>query len=724
MIRLWNVGKKFKHKVLFENCSFEIHTCGLYGVFGKNGSGKTTLLRLLAGKEKPTAGTVTNDYTTAFVEAKNIVFPNLTVYENLAVFCEEDYRIHTVLKTLGLLALKERRAKLLSMGERVRLGIARAFLLKSEVILLDEPTANLDTENRKILMEMIRKLSENCIIIMSTNSEEDIKYCQHILQISEGRISKEIYEGSSLQHTNKSVYCHARLLKKAVHGFCVLSRLFCYLIAAVGGILIAASLTDKADLLYSGYDYAENTSYMLIPEAYFNDRAEAKAEDTLGLETGGVDIVSSGLFMNYYDTTRQIPATYLENIDLNDTEELLAIPNQIFLHYDSKKYGLSENEIVLTEELYTLFSSTRQLRNNSLWIGDLQLTVSGVEETGDFPQITQKISLRLKETRQFINGCFTDGQYTGEYSLPDFYNLVLQKLYFGCSIEEIRVKDLETAGIYMTRETYKNIIKAAVSESFEIKPVSLMKDYTVSYKGPVEDTSKAMIVSRGFLNAYFKNIPAESILENNGISWEYCLYSGLILDFEITGIAETNEAFISFYGDDGLSKICTDNIGVDVYEVVLPQNALKQTITEVSRQNLLLVDHGFQNILERYQIYNELSSVFPQYILFLIGLLAVILPVVPILSAWRKRKAIQLCGNLNMEGMFYRKQLRLTAFSSVGFAMVSIGLGIGLAYVFLHGIYFIWSFKIIHLSALISYGLIAALWIEVLHIVFLKRCAY
>ncbi|MGE3062664.1 MAG: ABC transporter ATP-binding protein [bacterium] len=190
-------------------------------VAGPSGSGKTTLLNIIGCLDKPTAGQVIfgeqdivpmNDNQLTVFRNKHIGFifqdfnliPVLTVYENvefaLAInpFVKEKHEtlIMQMLEMVGISELKKRFPSELSGGQKQRVAIARALVKKPSLILADEPTANLDSENAKNIMEIMKKMNEELktSFLFSTHDKLVMDYAEKVVHLRDGRI-----EGSTVQ---------------------------------------------------------------------------------------------------------------------------------------------------------------------------------------------------------------------------------------------------------------------------------------------------------------------------------------------------------------------------------------------------------------------------------------------------------------------------------------------------------------------------------------------
>jgi tungstate transport system ATP-binding protein len=179
----------------------------IWVLVGVNGSGKTTLLRLLAGLEQPDSGSIIFDnmarntdelqQIATLVFQKTVMF-NRSVYSNLEFGLrirgfEKDViqkRIIEALEIVGLNGFDNRNAKRLSGGEQQRVALARAFLLEPRILLLDEPTSNLDVNSAKIIENVIleRKRSNTLILLSTHNLRQAKRLADEVAHIHEGKI--------------------------------------------------------------------------------------------------------------------------------------------------------------------------------------------------------------------------------------------------------------------------------------------------------------------------------------------------------------------------------------------------------------------------------------------------------------------------------------------------------------------------------------------------------
>lgn len=183
---------------------------GVYGLLGVNGAGKTTLMRLLTTLLRPTSGSVTWDGEDIFAmegRFRNILgylpqdfgfYPNFTVEDYLMYIASikglrpavARQRVKELLSQVGLSKARAKKMKNLSGGMKRRAGIAQAMLNDPKLLILDEPTAGLDPNERIRFRNLISELSEERVVLLSTHIVSDVEYIAgKILLMKDGRIS-------------------------------------------------------------------------------------------------------------------------------------------------------------------------------------------------------------------------------------------------------------------------------------------------------------------------------------------------------------------------------------------------------------------------------------------------------------------------------------------------------------------------------------------------------
>lgn len=184
-LKLKNITKSFDSKLLFDNFSLNFYEKGLYVIKGESGSGKTTLLRIIAGLDRDYKGEVEgggyDNVSVCFQEYR--LFPQLTALDNiLEVISEassEEQRFNAK-KLLRYLNFTDNDMNLkpaeLSGGMKQRVAFVRAVLRKSNILILDEVTKELDAELSKKILDIIKAEAEERLVLLVTHKQDEIDY--------------------------------------------------------------------------------------------------------------------------------------------------------------------------------------------------------------------------------------------------------------------------------------------------------------------------------------------------------------------------------------------------------------------------------------------------------------------------------------------------------------------------------------------------------------------
>ncbi len=167
-------------KPIFENFSYRFPEKGIVALTGSSGVGKTTLLRIISGLIKTDA--VKKDGSVSFLFQDNRLLPWLTAYENISLLSENSDP-HELLSRVGLLEYKNFYPAQLSGGMQRRVAFSAVLAANASVILLDEPTANLDKENAEIIRELIKEAAKTALIIIASHVTEDVALADEVIKI-------------------------------------------------------------------------------------------------------------------------------------------------------------------------------------------------------------------------------------------------------------------------------------------------------------------------------------------------------------------------------------------------------------------------------------------------------------------------------------------------------------------------------------------------------------
>ncbi len=185
-IKLSDVGKRYNLEWIFKGVSKSFSAPHIYAITGANGSGKSTLLQVIAGAVLHSKGTISYKFGKTDIEEpfKNIVIaaPYLELIEEMTAteylqfhqkFKSLTASISKILETVGLAAATNKQIRYYSSGMKQRLKLAQAFYSDSKILLLDEPTTNLDEAGILLFENLLQNQRNNrCVIISSNNARE------------------------------------------------------------------------------------------------------------------------------------------------------------------------------------------------------------------------------------------------------------------------------------------------------------------------------------------------------------------------------------------------------------------------------------------------------------------------------------------------------------------------------------------------------------------------
>jgi putative ABC transport system ATP-binding protein len=215
--KVYRVGTEDFHAL--RDVSLKIESGAFLAFIGPSGSGKTTLLNLVGGLDRPSEGEIIlegrnladlNKDQLAELRRKRIGFifqfhnllPVYNVYENVLFPLllneekESDVRdsVMNIVERVGLAGLEKKKPTELSGGQCQRVAIARALIKKPSLVLADEPTANLDAENSRAILELTSELNREfgCAFLFSTHDDKLIQYVNRKIKLDDGRVISDV----------------------------------------------------------------------------------------------------------------------------------------------------------------------------------------------------------------------------------------------------------------------------------------------------------------------------------------------------------------------------------------------------------------------------------------------------------------------------------------------------------------------------------------------------
>ena len=201
---------------------------GMFGLLGPNGAGKSTLMRTVATLQQPTSGTIKFDDIDVLADPQTLrrtlgylpqdfgVYPRVSAYamlDQLALLKgitsggERRSVVETLLNQTNLWAVRYKSIAGFSGGMRQRFGIAQALIGNPELIIVDEPTAGLDPEERNRFLNLLAEIGDNVVVILSTHIVDDVAdLCPRMAVLANGRVQLEGKPGDLIANTRGKIW--------------------------------------------------------------------------------------------------------------------------------------------------------------------------------------------------------------------------------------------------------------------------------------------------------------------------------------------------------------------------------------------------------------------------------------------------------------------------------------------------------------------------------------
>lgn len=574
MIRLENVKKVFnkrkKNQInVINNTTLEFNNSGLVALLGPSGSGKTTLLNVIGGLDKINSGNIyidderiTKRRVSQIDRIRNLnigyifqdykLIENMTVYDNVAVALkmigikdksEIERRVLYTLDKVGMLRYKRRPVTMLSGGERQRVGIARALVKDPKIIIADEPTGNLDSKNSIEVMNIIKNISQNRLVILVTHEEELAKfYAERIIELKDGEVIKD-YLNKEKRRLNYRIdnkiylkdFDYHNVVEKDNIKIDIYSedaeKIKIDLIFKNGNIYLSTNRGDKV----SGDENIEiiNDHYEEIDEyddIVFNVKEVSKHDYELKYSsifklgnfiTNGFKklldyplvkkILLLGFFLAgcfiFYSASSYFAAVDIkeENFVAVNKNYLSAQTNKLSLEEFNKLETLSGVDYILPGNTIVnfrfIFDDYYQVQNYSEYMRGSISDISRIKESdltkGRMPNNNQEIVVdKLVLKRVLDNGML---KQLGINEEGDFLNRQVTIPLMG-KFKIVGFTDMVSPSIYTNKELFINIINNGVEEGYEkdianqFADINLVKDNIKITKGRIVSNDYEIIV--------------------------------------------------------------------------------------------------------------------------------------------------------------------------------------------------------------------------------------
>lgn len=213
MLKITNLSKTYPNGVrALDRVNLEVGK-GLFGLLGPNGAGKSSLMRTIATLQEPDEGTITFDGDDILADPRKLrsrlgylpqdfgVYPKVPAFDlldHLAVLkgvndkARRREQVQSLLQLTNLYDVRKRAVSTFSGGMKQRFGIAQALLGNPALIIVDEPTAGLDPEERNRFHDLLSEIGENVVVLLSTHIVEDVSdLCSRMAVLAGGRVLVE-----------------------------------------------------------------------------------------------------------------------------------------------------------------------------------------------------------------------------------------------------------------------------------------------------------------------------------------------------------------------------------------------------------------------------------------------------------------------------------------------------------------------------------------------------
>jgi len=203
-IDLQNAGRRFNQEWIFRNFNYQFSSAGKYAVLGPNGSGKSTLISVILGSLAPSEGVIlyADDIDIPVEQIYTYISfaaPYLDLVEEFTLQETIDFHFKfkgyypglsaaDLLSVLGLAKSQDKALKYFSSGMKQRTKLALACCTDSPLLLLDEPTSNLDKQGIEWYHGLIRDFAANKLVIVGSNQENEYSFCDNLISITDYKV--------------------------------------------------------------------------------------------------------------------------------------------------------------------------------------------------------------------------------------------------------------------------------------------------------------------------------------------------------------------------------------------------------------------------------------------------------------------------------------------------------------------------------------------------------
>lgn len=540
MLELKNVCKKYDREVL-KKINLKFGNKGFICLVGESGSGKTTLLNIIGGLEQPDSGKVIfngnnikninssfySNQLVSFINQNYNLIDKYTVLENILLPIElrrirSPCNVNKILKMLSIYSLKNKKVVSLSGGEKQRVAIARCIVQNTRVILADEPTGALDSENAYSVMRILKNLSKQKLVIVVThNIELANSFADGIIKINDGKICSKLKiinknKYSKIKCNRKIKLSFIKLVKYAIKNLNnkLLRNILTILAFTIGLLSLEIVLSIKTGF-NKELDSLNKSSFfnypLVISKNNYVDDFSNKVENKNGVNvkkgsfvTNEIDDKLIGL-VNNIDKKYVYGITYYRDIDYEFKSISYVNPSNNYFYLVSGRMPENKNEVLIlydeedsiSDKLYNYLDvSNNGLINNVFKVNDKELMITGIVKSNN--DYFKSLSGIL-----YSNDLF-DNEITDIYI---YANNLKAKNMIKDLLKDYEIFDNAEEVVNLTKKMVDGISLVLILFSVISLIVSMIMIFVISYISVMERNKDIGIYkSIGFRNKDIKNL--------------------------------------------------------------------------------------------------------------------------------------------------------------------------------------------------------------------------
>lgn len=538
MLELKNVCKKYDREVL-KKINLKFGNKGFICLVGESGSGKTTLLNIIGGLEQPDSGRVIfngnniknidssfySNQLVSFINQNYNLIDKYTVLENILLPIElrrirSPCNVDNILKMLGIYSLKNKKVISLSGGEKQRVAIARCIVQNTRVILADEPTGALDSENAYSVMRILKNLSKQKLVIVVThNIELANSFADDIIKINDGKICsklKVINKYSKIKCNRKIKLSFIKLVKYAIKNLNnkLLRNILTILAFTIGLLSLGIVLSIKTGF-NKELDSLNKSSFfnypLVISKNNYVDDFSNKVENKNGVNVKKGSFVTNEIddklisLVNNIDKKYVNGITYYRDIDYEFKSISYVNPSNNYFYLVSGRMPENKNEVMIlydeedsiSHKLYNYLDvANNGLINNIFKVNDKELIITGIVKSNN--DYFKSLSGIL-----YSNDLF-DNEITDIYIYANNLN---SKNKIKDLLKDYKIFDNAEEVVNLTKKMVDGISLVLILFSVISLIVSMIMIFVISYISVMERNKDIGIYkSIGFRNKDIKNL--------------------------------------------------------------------------------------------------------------------------------------------------------------------------------------------------------------------------